>query len=309
MSNQEPIATVSVSDMFCDRLVFTIDYQKPADQLQVVKTMQEFCSQKMQVKQHFGLRYKHRVFVYQGAYPSTMQMLIEYLPKVSGLSFFRIDFNPAHCDMDMVKALLLNVLPGGLADLPLKAKVTRIDLTVDVEGVHIDCLLAAYPGMQVSRIYCKSGKTETMYLGCYEGAKLAVLYDKVQQVKRRNAKMHLNTALPPDPTTRVELRLRPDMDLLQLTELDNPFQKLIISSWPMVKGQEDQIWKLFIAVAQSRGLHDALLMIKDKNERKKYRDRIVTAAPAWWLPHKVWEIWPKVLADVFMLNGYGTTPV
>jgi len=302
------LAVGKVSDLFCDKLTFTIDYKHPVERAWVSDRMKEFCSQKLQVKQHPGQRYKHRVFVYQGAYPSTMQMLIEYEPKASGLSYVRIDFNPAHCDMDAVKALLLSVLPGGLDDLPVRAKVTRIDLSVDLIGVHIDSLLLAFPGMQVSQVHCKSGLTETLYLGGYEGAKHVVVYDKVQEVKHLNATKHLKKQLPADPTTRIEIRLRPECGLAQLADMENQFKKLILSSWATAPKQDNLTWKLFIALAQCRGLHDALLMIDDKPLRKKYREQVAGASPHWWKGDSIWEGWPKVLTEVFMLNASTVTP-
>ena len=232
-----------------------------------------------------------------------MQMLIEYGPKASGLSFLRFDCNPSHADMERIEAFLCQVLPGGLDDLPLKAKVTRFDLSVDVTGVHIDSLLAAFPGMQVSRGYYKSGKTEALYLGGYEGARHVVMYDKVAEVIHLNAKRKENKPLPPDPTTRIEIRLRPDVGPVQLTAIENPFLKLIVSSLASVPTPDDQMWKLFVAVSQFRGAQDALLMIEDKNMRTKFRERIKVGNPSWWQAEKLWENWHPLLHETFMLNS------
>ena len=276
MTNPLPMAAVTVSDLFCDKLTFTIDYKSPADQQHIADNIKEFIDANGQAKHYPGKQYKHRVFVYAGDYPSTLQVLVEYEPKTSGLNFFRFDFNPAHVDMEWIEWFLLTVLPGGIDDIVDKGRVTRIDLSVDLMGIHVDSLLAAYPGMQVSRLFCKSGKTETLYLGGTEGAKFVVLYDKVQQVKHQNAKWHVDKPLPASPTTRIEIRLRPDAAILQLASMENPFQKLIIAPLASVPTQDELLWRLFVAVAQVRGAQDALLMIDDKNQRKKFRDRIKT---------------------------------
>ena len=202
-----------------------------------------------------------------------------------------------------VECFLLMVLPGGIDDIVDKGKVTRLDLSVDLTGIHIDSLLAAYPGMQVTRVFCKSGKMETLYLGGNEGARFVVLYDKVQEVKHQNAKWHVDKPLPFSPTTRIEIRLRPDVTLVQLAAMENPFQKLIIASLASVPEYDELTWRLFVVVARTRGAQDALLMIKDKNQRKTFRDRVKTGIPSWWQVEKLWEKWPAVLHESFMLDG------
>ncbi len=279
MSSENTTSAVSVSDMFCDKLASTIDYKSQQDQKILVANMKDLVGSNMHVKRYTGKQYNHRVFVYEGDYPSRMQLLIEYEPKASGISFFRIDFNPANCDMELVQAILLSILPGGIDDLPLRAKVTRIDLSVDLTGIGIDHLLAAYPGMQVSRVYCKSGKTETLQIGSYDGARFITIYDKVAQVKHMNAKWHTKIQLPPDPTTRIEIRLRPDFGLGQLKEVDNPFEKLILNTVDAIQEQDSQLLKMFVALAQFRGLQDSLLMIDDKNQRAKFKSLIKDAPP------------------------------
>jgi len=297
------MAAVTVNDLFCDKLAFTIDYKSTTDKKHIANNMKEFIDAKGYAKHYSGNQYKHRVFVYAGDYPSKLQMLVEYEPKTSGLNFFRGDFNPAHVDMIATESFLLTVLPGGIDDIVDKGRVTRLDLSVDLTGIHIDSLLAAYPGMQVSRVFCKSGKTETLYLGGTEGARCVVLYDKVQQVKHQNAKWHVDQPLPFSPTTRIEIRLRPDAGLVQLAAMENPFQKLIIAPLASVPKQEELPWRLFVVAAQMRGAQDALLMIDDKNQRKTFRDRIKTGIPTWWQVEKLWEKWPAVMRESFMLDG------
>ena len=276
--------TVMASPLFCDKLTINIDYQKPAEQQVLLANIKEFLGLNLHAKSYPNKQYRYGIYIYEGVYPSKMQMLVEVGPKASGVSFFRIDFNPSHCDMEGVAAFLQSVLPGGLQDVVLKGRVSRIDLTVDFTGIHIDDLLVAYPGMQVSRGYYKSGGTETLYMGGYECAKLVVLYDKVQQVRHLNAKKHLKLEIPSQPTTRLEVRLHPDLGLTGLQTLGNPFLKLILAAAVSVPTHPEQMWKLFMAVAKVRGAHDALLMIEDKYQRKIFRERLGCGTPAWWTP-------------------------
>lgn len=299
MACDTPDNTVMVSPLFCDKLTINIDYQKPTDQHILLANFKEFLDLKLHAKSQVSKQYRYCIYIYEGDYPSRMQMRVEVEPKASGISFFRIDFNPSHCDMEGVAAFLLSVLPGGLQDVVLKGKVTRIDLTVDFTGIHIDDLLVAYPGMSVSRGYYKSGKTETLYMGGYDCAKQVVLYDKVQQVRHLNAKKHLKLEIPSQPTTRLEVSLNPGLGLTGLQTLGNPFLKLILAAVVSVPTHPEQAWKLFMAVAKVRGAHDALLMIEDKYQRKVYRERLGCGSPLWWEPETLWNAWSVLLAALF----------
>jgi len=307
MAGETSKTTVLASSLFCDKLNINIDYQQPGEQHVLLGNIKEFLGLNLHAKSSPSKRYRYGIHIYEGEYPSKMQMFVEVDPKASGVSFFRIDFNPAHCDMESVAAFLQMVLPGGLQDVVLKGRVSRIDLTVDFTGIHVDDLLVAYPGMQVSKGYYKSGNTETLYMGGYECAKLVVLYDKVQQVRYLNAKKHLKLAIPSEPTTRLEIRLRPDHGLDGLQALGNPFLKLILAAGVNVPTHPEQVWKLFMAVAKFRGAHDALLMIDDKYQRKVFRDRISGGTPAWWTPEILWTAWPGLLSGLFFTNP--ATPV
>lgn len=299
--------TVLVSSLFCDKLTVNIDYQQPGEQHVLLANIKEFLGLNLHAKSYPNKQYQFGIFIYEGEYPSKMQMLVEVGPKASGVSFFRIDFNPSHCDMEAVAAFLQSVLPGGLHDVALKGRVSRIDLTVDFTGIYIDDLLVASPGMQVSKGYYKSGNTETLYMGGYECAKLVVLYDKAQQVRHLNAKKHLKLETPLEPTARLEIRVHPDLGLAGLQALGNPFLKLILAAAVSVPTHPEQVWKLFMAVAKVRGAHDALLMIDDKYQRKIFRDRLGCGTPAWWTPEILWNAWPGLLSGLFFTNP--TTPV
>jgi hypothetical protein len=290
--------TVLASPLFCDKLTINIDYKKLGEQHVLLANIKEFLGLNLHAKSYPSPQYQCRILIYEGEYPSKMQMLVEVGPKATGVSFFRIDFNPSHCDMEAVAAFLQSVLPGGLQDVALKGKVSRIDLTVDFTGIHMEDLLVAYPGMQVSKGYYKSGNIETLYMGGYECAKLVVLYDKAQQVRHLNAKKQMQLEVPIEPTTRLEIRLHPDLGLTGLQTLGNPFLKLILAAASSIPPHPEQVWKLFIAVAKVRGAHDALLMIDDKYQRKVYRERLGCGTPLWWKPEMLWNTWSGLSAPI-----------
>ncbi len=291
----------------CDKLTINIDYKQTGEQQVLLANVKEFLGLNLHAKSYPNRQYQFGIFIYEGEYPSKMQMLVEVGPKTSGISFFRIDFNPSHCDMESVAAFLQSVLPGGLEDVALKGRVSRIDLTADFTGIHIDDLLIAYPGMQVSKGYYKSGRPETLYMGGYECAKLVVLYDKAQHVRHLNAKKHLKLEPLSEPTTRLEIRLHPDLGLAGLQALGNPFLKLILAAVENIPAHPEPVWKLFMALAKYRGAHDALLMIQDKHQRKIFRNRLGCGNPHWWKPQVLWKAWPGLLAELFFTNP--VTPV
>ena len=160
MAGETSKTTAMASSLFCDKLNINIDYQQPAEQHVLLANIKEFLGLNLHAKGSPSKRYRYGIHIYEGEYSSKMQMFVEVDPKASGVSFFRIDFNPAHCDMEVVAAFLQSVLPGGLQDVLLKGRASRIDLTVDFSGIHLDEMLVAYPGMQVSKGYYKSGNTK-----------------------------------------------------------------------------------------------------------------------------------------------------
>lgn len=148
MAGETSKTTAMASSLFCDKLNINIDYQQPAEQHVLLANIKEFLGLNLHAKGSPSKRYRYGIHIYEGEYSSKMQMFVEVDPKASGVSFFRIDFNPAHCDMEVVAAFLQSVLPGGLQDVLLKGRASRIDLTVDFSGIHLDEMLVAYPGMQ-----------------------------------------------------------------------------------------------------------------------------------------------------------------
>ena len=210
----------------------------------------------------------------------------------------RVDFNPHYVDMEQACALLIQILPGGLDDLYSKARITRFDVSVDLVGILPDEFLAYASGKSISKVYCKSGKTETLELGASESPNIVVIYNKQLEVKEKNIKKKTNIPVPKEPTTRVEIKLKPGMDIEGLISIANPFQSLVIRPFAALSFVQTETWRLFVAVAQWRGAQDALLML-DEDTRKVFRKQIESVKCDWYNPDAIWSTWQKLLSEVF----------
>ena len=294
---------IKVSKLFCDKLSFTIDYLNMDEQQHILDTLQDMAEYGQLKNAYGGKWYKKCMKGYVGKYQKSLnRMLIQCDPKQPGFGFLSVDFNPAHADMEFIHALLNELLPGGWDDILLKAKFTRFDMAVDLEGISPDQLLAYYPQMQISAVYCKSGQTETLSIGCYGGNKNITIYDKVKQVKDKNKKQNLNLPPPAKETTRVEISISPDCSFDQLGMIQNPFAKLVIRAFADFPKVEEELWRMFVALAQFRGAQDALLIL-DEGTRKKFKQKIENVVCPWWNPESIWNNWEDLLMEVFMLKS------
>lgn len=289
---------IHVSELFCDKLTFTIDYYHKYEQNHIEKEIEALGPL---AKPYRRRPYKYGARIYLGEYPNQMCMLIQWKPIFTDAAYLRVDLNPRYADMDHVYALLSAILPGGLADVQLKARITRFDASVDLTGISPDQFLAYAPGKQISRIYCKSGRTETMYLGGYESGNTIVIYDKQLEIKEMNNKNKTSIPVPTDLTTRVELRLHPGLSVAELFHVESPFQDLVIRPFSPYPEVDTETWRLFIALAQFRGAHDAMKLL-EKSTRDIFKKKIESVICGWWDPASIWSTWGELLEEVFILQ-------
>lgn len=289
---------IQVSQLFCDKLSFTVDYQLKSEHQHIEQTVKDLGAIPYKRRP-----YKKGVKVYQGDYPSQMTMVIQWEPIHSGVAFLRVDLNPSKADMAHVYNVLNEVLPGGWTDVLTRAVFTRFDAAVDVQGVLPHQLLAYYPKKTVSRIHCKSGVIETMYIGTAEAANRVVVYDKRLQVMEMNKKFNLKLPLPMAPTTRVEIRMKPDVQADGLVGFENPFENLLLRQYSLLPKDGPELWRTFVALVQFRGAQDALLVL-DQPTRDKFRATLKAVPCNWWKPEKLWEGWANLVFETLMLDNY-----
>jgi hypothetical protein len=285
----------NITQLVCDKLSFTLDYQSKSDQHNVASGLDEML--KFKLAKNYGRRpYKRGIRVYEPDIKNQLHMLIQWQPFHESTPFVRVDFNPSHADIAHIYATLTTILPGGLDDLNNFAKVTRLDATVDLGNIKPQQLLAYYPQKQISQIHCKSGNIETLYLGKRGEDNLIVIYDKQLEIKEKNQKYGLNFPEPKSKTTRVEIRMKPDCGFAELINVENPFKKLLLRV-EFEYYEDEQLWRLFMATVRHRGLQDSLSLLDDAT-RKKFRDRVSATPNSWWKPDEIWKAWPKLVGDL-----------
>lgn len=282
----------NITQLACDKLSFTLDYQSTSEKQKVASMLEEMLAYKL--ASSYGRKpYKRGIRVYEPNVKNQLRMLIQWHPFHESIPFVRVDFNPSHADIEHIYATLLQVLPGGFGDLSNLAKVTRLDATVDISNIKPHQLLAYYPQKQISQIHCKSGNIETLYLGKRGDDNLIVIYDKQLEIKEKNQKYGLKLPELKVRTTRVEIRMKPDCGFSELMNVENPFKKLLLRV-EFDYYEDEQLWRLFMATVRHRGLQDSLSLL-DEATRKKFRDRVNATPNSWWKPDEIWMAWPKLV--------------
>lgn len=290
---------VSISKLFCDKFTFTVNYKTPAERQHVLKVIKELKGYKTMYAGTFSKQsYKQGIFVCPDENVMSERLLILCDPKQPEKSFLRVAYNPARIDLEGCYGILGTLLPGGIADIRERGCCTRFDATVDVKGITPDELLVYYPKMQVSRSFRKSGHCETLDLGRYDGDRRAVVYDKVAKIKRWNEQHMVKQPVPRKLTTRIEMVMRPGLVYEGMVGISNPLAPLSISTFAALSGTDTELFRMFIAAAQVHGAHD-MLAILGENNRKLFKKILDQCASPWWEPEKLWNQWPKLLADTF----------
>jgi hypothetical protein len=293
---------VKVSPLFCDKLAFVIQYKTMAECNHVrqrLKILKED-SQGHYARPWGTGKYKIGMKFFIGQHEQVDTMLVQADPKTDAKHFVRVEYNPAHADTGTVFWLLNQILPGGWLDIPTLGKCTRFDATVDVAGIDIMELLVYYPGLQISRLFCKGGRFETMDLGRSDGDKRVLVYDKCAEIKHYNEEHQIKLAVPPYPVTRIEIVLRPALMFGPLADINNPFLGLNVYAVPPLSSADTLEFKLFVKVAQLGGLQQAFLGLPD-GTRKQFKAIMEKSATSWWDPNAIWATWPGLLFELLQL--------
>lgn len=285
-------AKVSVSDVFCDRLVFVIPYSG---------NEAEVLSEKLKklVKVFSGwrvgsLRYKfsYRIWAIEDAFGTFMH--ISWDPRYPQHAFLRVELNPHKSDMLFFAALMSDLLPGGWSDIEKLAVINRVDAAVDILGATPSDLFAFYPKMQISKAYFKSGSLETLYFGGSDSERQVVIYDKARQLEECKDKSHPwdKFKKPDGKVTRVEVRLRSGINFSDLKAINNPFEPLTLKlNSPALS--EDVIWQIIHLASNICG-HQPLIQALPKSVKSKYLAIYDGLSSEWWSSMKVWAGWPLV---------------
>jgi len=285
-------AAVSVSNVFCDRLAFVIAYS--CEQQEKLRERLKNLVKELSAWRTKGGRYKYAYQVcFQEDYAATF-FHISWDPYDLKHAFLRVELNPNKSDMLSFAATMEELLPGGWMDIEKMAVVKRVDIAFDIHGVTPSDLFAHYPKMQIARAYFKSGLLETLYFGDGKSERQIVLYDKARQLDECKDKYHpwAKQEKPDGKTTRVEVRLRSDINFSELKFIKNPFDSLTLKlNSPALS--EDVNWKIVHLASNVCG-HQPLIQGLPKVTKSKYLAIYSGLSSEWWSSMKIWAGWPLV---------------
>jgi hypothetical protein len=273
-----------------DKAALTLDYSAKHEQDFIIDRAKLLLVSVPYTK-HVGENslYKHVLQIWSAPFGGARLFEVQYQPKHDA-RFVRLEWNPTQVDAEEVREWIETLLPGGTKDLATsKARATRIDYAVDVQR-RLGDLLLSYPKMRVSRLFFNGADEqkrtlETLYIGSGKGAVRVVAYDKVAETLVFNGK-HQNATkpIPPEPTTRIEVRLAPNIAPLLLLEGKNPFSSLQVWERPQEAANEP-LWDLFRGACEAYGAQTALAMVPTEGARK--RVKAILKTPTWWSPKHV----------------------
>lgn len=298
---------VFCSSIIIDKLSVTISYKEKEERSHIVKRMAKLKNSDL-FKHHGNRRWYQESHLLYAGDVQDRTWLVQAKPWLPSTPFLRLEYNPAHTDPVTLRVALQKLLPGGWADFMTRGICTRIDLAVDVSGIHVGELVCHWPGMRHSRLFFASGELlegvyalpplETHAIGKTGGARHVAIYDRVAKIKEANMKLIVKDPVPGVATTRIEFRLRPKIPTPEVIDLPNPFSKLKVQELALLPSEsKDEKYRLFMQVCQDRGAQHALLML-DESTRKGFKKRLEQAASPWWEPSKIWEGLDAALANM-----------
>ena len=148
----------------------------------------------------------------------------------------RLEFNPAALGapgIAFLKNQLETLVLDGLSfkHIITNGKVTRVDIAVDIVGVHLaDLLVSNKGGGKHHWYYSEQGKPETGYLGMKKSDKNAkwAAYNKRQQVKDSPG-APAEQAFGGLSRTRIEYHAQPNKPFPALNTVSNPFNEISLA--------------------------------------------------------------------------------
>lgn len=206
-----------------------------------------------------------------------------------------------------VSYLTLVVNVGIDPALFFEARISRIDLALDVPGIRPDDLLLSYGKCRIEQNYLVGGRTRN--LGARSGDVQVRCYDKRAAMRHNNGKRPsiCKEPVPDHDLCRIELQLRrPSVRFCDLPQLTNPFKQLRIHSFPAPA----DVWdRLILRVARYEGLKSALAQLDWTPHKKRQYLRALTqrCQLEWWDAEQLWAEQFPALAEN-LIRGFRPKP-
>jgi len=240
--------------------------------------------------------------------PETLNLSLSPKKQANAQRYGRIEFNPHRLGKDGIAAMFGALESHIGKELSLKslqktAKVTIIDVTLDIQNIHMnDLLLDKSDSHKTHAYFSASGRMETFYAGIRINQKNGdiLLYNKGKEVKEKSLKPNFKPGpykdLPLDiPFTRLEVTKRPNLTLGALAGMENPFTKLNLYFVRDVKGPEgSRQWTWFVDSCRIRGIEGALKTLPEPL-KAEYLKALQAQPEQLYRPDTIWKSWAKSL--------------
>lgn len=258
-----------------------------------------------------GTRYQNSFRVYWGGPNGRREQLglIQLNPPNKEHAFLRIELNPDAIGKDgciAFKDLLKRILGGDAMWVVAGAKITLLDIAVDVNGIPIDALLlfsnkcseSLVWGRHFDRNYPDRLNIQTQQIGSKKSRKSTTIYDKRaerlskgllrgtgQECVRVEGRLH--------PTVNIDGKPRHGIYLNELSQLPNPLAHINIALY-LPSGNKDWMFDLFLDATQQIGTQAALAKVS-RALRSSYRKRLKEGVVDWWRPDEIISKVPAAL--------------
>lgn len=239
------------------------------------------------------------------------------LEQIGGI---RIEMNPGKLlpgDTEALYKLMRRWLKdvADLDDLLRRARISRMDIAVDVLHCAISELLIGYKGVQQFTVFgntMKNGAFQTINLGSMSSDYIAAVYNKRDEVLRRIVKeaekggaseslkanmiRQLKVAAGMPPIMRVEVRgMKIGKKVKDLMGLGlNRFERFQFIEIQNIAGLTDFERRNFLALAREVGLKAAVDLHKGQPTHRHVKKAVAQTA-AWWQPKGLWKRGIKAL--------------
>jgi len=203
-------------------------------------------------------------------------MLVQVHPKNGEGGYLRIEWNPAKFDAAQKKYLFkqlddfLDLAPSIVG----KAKVTRVDVAVDLPGIQIGDYAFERPKSPIRHLIYRKGRLETLYLGTKAKGQFCI-YDKGAQLGDKTKVL-----------TRVEARACPNLAAADLHAMKNPLVLIQVYDIATAKLQLGKpLTSTLHRAVRAEGLHGPMTdfppLAISKNE-----SAVKANSAAFWTPGK-----------------------
>ena len=233
----------------------------------------------------------------------------------------RVELNPSKLkegDIELLYKRLRKVLGeyADLDDLLMKARVSRIDIAVNVIGCAIGDLLIGYKGVNQFTVFgntMKGGEFQSANFGSLSSDYRAAVYDKRDETLRRIleaaekgggaeglktarvAQLKAAASLP--PTLRVEVRgMKIGVPVHKLLNAGkNRFERFQFVELDGLTELSELERRAFLALVRQMGLKKAVELYRG-DPLHSHLQKVVQQSASWWQPVGLWKEGVKALA-------------